>query len=255
MDTNDILDIAVDAGKIMLQNGGETYRVEETMIRISLALGLKNADGYATPTVIMLCCKDETGSHISVVKRILFRTFNLDKISKINNISRNIEKNHLNACDVKKELNNIDNETAYSNKVTTLFSALAAGIFTLLFGGNYTDFFIAFVIGGIIKSTSIFLYNYKVADFFIDIVGGAEASLIAVLAFKLGLTHHYDKIIIGSIMLLVPGLAITNAIRDTINGDLVSGISRAIEAFIIAIAIAVGTGMIFKIWQIFLGGV
>lgn len=255
MDTSEILDIAVDAGKIMLESGGETYRVEETMIKISLSLGLKNADGYATPTVIMLCCKDDAGRNISVVKRIIFRTFNLDKISKINNLSRNIEKNKLDACDVKKELSNIDKATAYSSKVVTLFAALAAGIFTLLFGGNFTDFIIAFIIGGIIKITSIFLSNYKIADFFIDIVGGTEASLIAVSAFKLGFTHNYDKIIIGAIMLLVPGLAITNAIRDTINGDLVSGISRAIESFIIAIAIAVGTGMIFKIWLIFFGGV
>ena len=55
-------------------------------------------------------------------------------------------------------------------------------------------------------------------------------------------------------MLLVPGLAITNAIRDTIAGDLVSGIARAVEAFLTAIGVAVGTGVILSFWINTFGG-
>lgn len=85
-------------------------------------------------------------------------------------------------------------------------------------------------------------------------LGGIIASLFALLSVHFGLASHLDKIIIGSIMLLVPGIAITNAIRDTIAGDLLAGVSRALEAFLIAIAIAIGTGSIIKIWTMLFGG-
>lgn len=255
MNTNKILDLAIDAGKIMLENGGETYRVEETMLRISKGLGLINADGYATPTILMLSCKDENGNNISCAKRIVSRTFNLGKIEKINQLSRNIEKNHWDAQNVLTELENIKTMPCYSKRTKIILAALSAGAFTLVFGGDFRDAAAALLVGTVIKIIITFLSAFRVADFFVDIVGGAAAALIALTVYKLGLVQHYDKIIIGGIMLLVPGLAITNAIRDTINGDLVSGISRAVEAFIIAVAIAVGTGITLKIWFTVWGGI
>ena len=85
-------------------------------------------------------------------------------------------------------------------------------------------------------------------------LGGSLAAFIALLANSTGLVSNMDTIIIGSIMLLVPGIAITNAIRDTIAGDLVSGISRSVEALFVAIAISSGTSIVFKIWFLLFGG-
>ncbi len=73
------------------------------------------------------------------------------------------------------------------------------------------------------------------------------AALSAMILTHLGLAEHLDIVIISSIMLLVPGLAITNAIRDTVSGDLLSGISRTVEAFLVAVAIAIGSGTIFML--------
>ena len=62
-----------------------------------------------------------------------------------------------------------------------------------------------------------------------------------------------DALIIGSLMLLVPGLAITNAIRDSLSGDLISGMTRGVEAVLIAIAVALGPGLVMSLWMM-LGG-
>ena len=255
METNRILDLAAEAGKIMLENGAETYRVEETMIRISKAFGIISIDAYATPTAIILSGKNDKNINISIVKRIISRTFNIDKISAINNLSRIIEKKQLTIEDVEKDLALIKNNPSYSKRIVLLSACFIGAFFTILFGGNFRDFWAAFIIGGLIKSSTFFLSKFRVDYFFINIVGGMEAALFAIISYKLGFAAHYDKVIIGDIMLLVPGLAITNAIRDAMNGDLISGTSRAIEAFFIAVAIAVGTGMIFKIWFGFLGGI
>ncbi len=254
MDTNRVLNTATKAGKIMLENGGETYRVEETMIRISLALGVKSIDVYATPTVIILSAKDQNNRNHSTLQRTYGISFNLDKISQVNHLSRSIEMKHLSIDDFEKEIDIIEHKKGYSDTLTTFASAMAAGFFTLLFNGNIEDFFCALFIGAIIKTTTIFLSKFSVYGFFINLVGGMEAAAIALFLYKLNLCAHYDKVIIGSIMLLVPGLSITNAIRDTINGDLVSSVTRTMEAIFTAVAIAVGTGMMFKIWFGLWGG-
>lgn len=123
----------------------------------------------------------------------------------------------------------------------------------MLFGGNYLDFIIAFIIGAALKPVLSFLSYLNVNVFFTNLVGGFTVSLLALLSTLVVSGLNVDKIIIGSVMILVPGIGIVNALRDTIAGDLISGIIRGAEAFLIAVAIAVGTGVVLKLW-IYLGG-
>ncbi|MDP4145553.1 MAG: threonine/serine exporter family protein [Bacillota bacterium] len=254
MEANKISKAAIIAGKIILENGGETYRVEETIEKICTALGAINSDSFVTPTGIMLSVTDENGNIISTVKRINSRGVNLTKIAQVNELSRNIKMRQLSVEDVIRELGVIEQSRGYGRRTLILTSAMTAGFFTLLFGGNFSDFLVSLFIGSIIKWVSLMFSKIKVNDFFINIVGGAIAATIALTAVHLNIAQNVDKIIIGSIMLLVPGLAITNAVRDIIHGDLVSGISRGLEAFFIAVGIAAGTGIILKLWLVYFGG-
>lgn len=255
MQENKVLNLAAHAGKIILQNGAETYRVEETMVKICTAFNIKEADSFVTPTGIMLSITCNNGEIVSTVKRVQNRTVNLEKISRINNLSRIIQKNKLSIDDVEKELRIIEDSKSYSNCIMIFFAGIGAAFFTPLFGGGLNDSFVALITGFLIKSISIIFSKMNLNDFFINIIGGSIAALVALIFYKLGIINSVDKSIIGSIMLLVPGLAITNAVRDTIAGDLVSGVARGLEAFLTAVAIAVGTGIVFKIWITFFGGI
>ncbi|WP_251860430.1 threonine/serine exporter family protein [Clostridium sp. Marseille-Q2269] len=254
MDMNKIIKIAAEAGKIILESGGETYRVEETMGRICSAYNINDSDNYVTPTVIMISATDETGKTTALSKRIITRTIDLDKIDKVNSLSRNIKENNLTLEEVEKELEIIKSGVHYSNKIEILCSCFISSFFTLLFGGNYLDFLIAFMIGAILKPVLSFLSYLNVNVFFTNLVSGFTVSLLALLSTLIVPGLNVDKIIIGSVMILVPGIAIVNALRDTIAGDLISGLIRGSEAFLIAVAIAVGSGVILKLW-IYLGGV
>lgn len=254
MSANRIIHLAADAGKIILENGGETYRVEETMSRICNAFGIVLAESFVTPTGIMISVTTDCDQTITIVKRIKSRTVDLEKIAKVNNLSRNIKSQGLTLDQVKVELNTINTTKRYSDKTLILFSCITVSFFTLMFGGDFYDFCISFIVGGLIKILTLALSKVNLNDFFINVLGGALAALLALLSVNFSLATHVDKITIGSIMLLVPGLSITNAIRDTIAGDLLAGISRALEAFLIAVAIAAGSGTIITIWVIYFGG-
>ncbi len=62
---------------------------------------------------------------------------------------------------------------------------------------------------------------------------------------------HADKVLIGIIMLLIPGIMLTNSIRDILLGDIISGSLRLVEAILMAATLALG--MMAAIWL--MGGI
>lgn len=254
MDINKLVDLTSFAGEIMLENGAETYRVEETIERMCSAYGVQKVDSFVTPTGMMISITDVNGKTYSKVTRVKYRKVDLDKISRLNDLSRQICSKNLSLDVVEDYLINIKNGQGYEQNLVIFCSAISAGFFTLLFGGDFNDFYISMVIGFIIQILSKTLSKIGTNSFFINAIGGAAASFIALISTALHIGTNTDKIVIGSLMLLVPGLTVTNAIRDTIAGDLVAGTSRIIESFLIAIAIAVGSGLVFSFWISYFGG-
>lgn len=254
MEFNEILEVASYAGQIMLESGAEAYRVEETINRICLSLGVEVASSYATPTVIVTSVTYK-GKIKSLVVRITNRSVDLQKIHKVNDLSRNINKENLDIYEIKKRLKKIREEKRYDNKTTIIFSALGAFGFVFLFGGSIMDAIAAFLIGLAVKGVSIKGEEIGLNSFFNTSISAGVLAFLAIISIKVNLANDMDKVIIGSIMLLVPGLAITNAIRDTVAGDLVSGLARGTEAFLTAIAVAVGTGVVLSFWIRIFGGI
>ena len=253
MDLNKLLKVSTLAGKIMLESGAETYRVEETITRICIAFGASTADSFVIPTGIIVTAtfNDEVAT---IVKRIKSRGVDLNKIDRINDLSRKIQDSNVNINDFNDELLDISNGDRYSPLITLISSGISAGCFAIMFGGTFKDFIAATLIGIFIKIVAIICQKLNINEFFINSLCGGLCAFLAIILIKLNIVTNLDKTIIGSIMLLVPGLTITNAIRDTIAGDFLSGITKAAEAFLVAVSIAVGTGAILSIFINTLGG-
>ncbi|WP_446899386.1 threonine/serine exporter family protein [Clostridium sp. LBM24168] len=254
MDINHTINVAAFAGKILLESGAEIYRVEETITRICNSCGVMKVDTFATISVLIISAEDDYGQTVSLIKRVKRGNQNLEKVCQVNDISRHIKDKGYTINDIENKLRKIDKLRSHSTRVNTLFSGGASAFFCLVFGGNIRDFIISFIIGCSIKLISTALNYFQSNEFFINALCGASAAFIALAATGLHLSTHTDTIIIGSIMVLVPGISITNAIRDTIAGDLLSGILGAIESLLVAVAIAVGTGIVMRLW-IITGGI
>lgn len=255
MDINKILHVSTFAGQIILESGGEIYRAEDTIIRICKAYGVNFAESFVTPTGIMVSVSDEKHYTTTLVKRVRLRTVDLQKIHLVNDLSRSLSTENYTLDQVSKKLVEIERLHRYSFFTTLLFAALSAAGFTILFGGKMKDCIAAFIVGIIIKLFTSQADKLNINDFFVNSIGGMVAAAVSLIFYSIGFVSHFDTIIIGSIMLLVPGLAITNAIRDTIAGDLLSGLTRGAEAFLTAVSIAVGTGLVLSFWISYLGGV
>lgn len=239
-----VLEVATYAGRLVLENGGETYRVEDTVQKICEVYGYK-AECFATLTGIISSIRIERDMPISLTERIKVRTTNLNKIHKVNTVVRtpkNIAPDQLMLL-----LKRIDRKQKYREWDVLMAHSLGAGAFTLMFNGSAKDFLGAFFIGGMIYVLKKYCDEYEINSNLMDVMGGSLASLASFVMLKLGIIDSLDLTTIGSIMLLVPGMAITNAIRDIFAGDLMSGIARGAEALLIATALALGSGIVLSL--------
>lgn len=236
---HDIIKVCLLAGKIMLQSGAETYRVEDTMMRIAAAFGVENSHSYMTPTGIIFSVEEP--QHITRLIRISERTTNLDKIHQVNSVSRSISLGELTIEEAHRALEKIEHEQAiYPTWLLILLSAIASGCFLIMFRGIWLDFVPAAIAGGLGFSCFVFMHRVIPVRFFAEFSGALVIGITSVWMVRYGLGNQLDTIIISSVMPLVPGLLITNAIRDLMAGHLISGLSKGAEAFVTSFAIGAG---------------
>ena len=234
---------AMLAGEIMAQSGAETYRVEDTMLRILRSSKLKSMEVYATTTGIVASLSDPAIETITGVKRINNRSNNLSRINDVNQISRLVCDGMLSPEEACLKLEEIQKSRIYPESILAAAVIMSMPGFVGLFGGSLLDCLIASINGIAIVLIGALSGKRISSPFLGDALKCFVMALITMLFTKVIPGINQNLIIIGSIMPLVPGIPITNAIRDTLQGDYSSGIARAAEAFVISLGITVGIGL------------
>lgn len=243
-----LLLLAILAGQTMLKNGAETYRAEDTIERICKSrYGIKYADAFATPTGIFASLEFE-GEIITYLIRVKSTKIDLNKINLVNEFSREFVNSNMSVDDGLTKLRRINKIDNYNVLIRSLFGSLACAFFSLLFGGTIKDFISSYLVSLVVLLSVNKIDKYKMTFFINNFIGATLASILSIISIKIGIGKNMDTIIIASIMSLVPGVAITNAMRDTISGDFVSGLSRGMEAIFSALAIAFGVGVVLNIY-------
>lgn len=250
----DILRLALFIGELMLSNGAETYRVEDSLIRICKSRGFNHINVFTAPTVIII--SDDRFDGFSFMKTIKSRSINLNKISLLNNFCREFVANtDLTVQDALLELKRLDEAYSYPPYIVNSATGFASASFACLLGGNDIVTFIFTFLSSI---CAIFVFNkmMKISSIstFSSLAAATVIALAGVLLTQLGILDTPKMLIVGSIMPLLPGVSFIKGIRDLISGDLISGVARAFDAGMTAIAIASGVGLVLDLW-IRMGGV
>lgn len=243
-----VLDLATLAGKIMLESGGEVYRVEQTIGYICKSYGLPTCDSYATPTTIIVSLTDENHQSCTRVRRITNRSVNMNRVDAVNTFSRTLKSTiptKESLSEARKKLEKINTAKEYSLPIVTLASAFGTAAFAVVFGGSFADFFAGFFVGALVRLVLFALYSKGIRDFVINAAGGAACALFSWLFSLTGLPVNWLILTISSLMLLTPGMRLTNAFRDVASGDFVAGMSLLLETLSIAVALACGALLVY----------
>ena len=242
----EVIDICLTAGRLMIEGGSEMYRVEDTMMRIARNAGVEDPRVFATPTCVFMSLD---GGKLSQMKQIRDRNINLELVDRVNALSRKFAAKKINISELRNRIIlTADATPTFPLWLQVLGAAALSATLMVLFLDNYdwVDFPAAAIVGAIGYLAYIYFKRFTKVRFLSELIAAMVMGIITV-----GITHLFpnmitDNILIGALMTLVPGLALTNALRDLFMGDLLSGIVRLFEATLTALALGGGVAIIIR---------
>lgn len=245
-----LMKTAMLAGELLLSSGAETYRVEDTMRRMLNKSELEHIEVFVVLTGIMATLDDESIEPISYVKAVKDVGMNINKIIVVNDVSRKYCNNEITLEEAYNRLNTFK----WKKYNIALYSLATVGIvtgFSMFFGGDFCDIVATAVVGIILAAFITFGKRFRVNGFIHNILNCIGISFVAMLLQLLWNDINTEIVIISSIMPLVPGVSLTNGVRDVLEGDYISGNSRILKAFLVAAGIAIGIGAGMAIFELF----
>lgn len=241
----EVLDICLTAGRLMIEGGSEMYRVEDTMMRIAKNAGIGDPRVFATPTCVFMSLD---GGNLSQMKQIRERNINLELVDRVNDLSRQFAAKKIDLNQLRKKIIGVAATPAFPLWLQVIGAAALSATLMILFMDDYdwVDFLPAAFVGAIGYLSYVYFKRFTKIRFLSELVAAMVMGIITI-----GITYIFpntvsDNILIGALMTLVPGLALTNALRDLFMGDLLSGIVRMFEAALTAFALGGGVAIVIK---------
>lgn len=249
-DTESALELSFLMGTLLLENGAEISRVQETMERVAASYKVEKFNLYVLSNAIFANGTEEGISHKTEIKYVKSYTIHFGRISAVNQLSREIAEGKHSIAEAYE----IAQKIADIPYTSMLLQVLACGIgsagFCYIYGGTVLDSSIALICGVVAQLFLSFADRHRMSKFITNIAASALVAAIALTLMNLGLGDNSNMIIAGSIIRLVPGVALTTSIRDFFNSDYLSGTIRLIDALLVGACIAIGVGVVFKLSSI-----
>ena len=272
------LELVTRIGEVLLKNGGEIFRVQQTMQLVAKAYGIPGFQVYVLANGLFVSMQEEgrtitrpvesgdaagqehlfgqehlaSQAHLaSQVRYVPLSSVHLGRVAAVNNLSREIVAQKYTVEEASRKIEQIDKLPFTSNAVQTLMSGLGAGAFCIRIGGSRLASAAAFLSGLVLWIFVLFLTARGANKIMVNILASALVTAMGVLFFHLfSFGDSMDMIVIGSIVPLLPGVPLTNSIRDYLNGDYLSGTIRMIDAVLVACCIALGVGIVLRVFQL-----
>lgn len=247
---DELSQLLLKIGRMMIESGAETSRAEDTMKRIAKKAGIRKLDVYTTLTGIVIGINEVEKTGVSQIYK---RATNMEKVVAINDLSRQFTGGKINLAQLQAGVKAVDH---YVPDFRWWLKAIAAFIISgglmMLFSpatANWSDFIPAGLIGTIGFLISIFLHRFYQMQFISDFVASMAIGFLAIIALKLHLIVSFRGVIIGAVMPLVPGIIIMNGLRDMLAGHLLAGFARSMEAILTFIFIGAGIGLVLRFFR------
>lgn len=283
----EVLEIASEAGHILLENGAEIARIEETMERISRYYGVTSTNFFVLSNGIFVTGHEAADPNTTAtdtaapsptsaaspsnpaaspsspataptithaparqyanVEFIPIKGTQMDKIVEVNRLSRDIEAGKYTIAQARARLAEIRQLKPKRDWVQALGSAFGSWGFCAIFGGSIMDCCASFVVGLLLWIFVLRVTSRIFTKLLGNIINGGFVALLCFISWRLGFGDNFGNMIVGSLIPLIPGVAFTNGIRDIANEDYLAGVTRLLDAMLVFAAIAIGACLFFVV--------
>ena len=244
MDYDQLLNVSVELGCRLMSSGAEIYRVEESVRRLLQAYDLDSPEVFAIPNCVIVSVTTPEGHPITRMRRIGGHGTDIELLERCNDLCRQLCVQSPPVEEAQARLSELNRSPRYPLWQVLLGYGVAPPCFAFLFGGVAADALCALV-GGLAVGFCL-LYGGRFIGsngFFRTVICSTLGSLLSLMLVRLGLGQNVDTVTISVLMVLVPGVALTNAMREIMAGDIISGLSRAADSILTATAIAIGSAV------------
>ena len=253
--SKEILNLAVSIGEVMLESGGEIYRVQETVGPVLEAYGIGDYHVFVITNGIFATVHEQREDAGSMVRYVPIGEVNLQRVAAANQLSREISAGECKIEEAYEKLLACRKDKGLPKWLLILSGGVGCAGFGYLMGARPYDSFFSFFLGMFLEAFLILAAHYKTSKFITNILGSALITAGSLIFYAAGAGILYDRVIIGGIMPLLPGVSLTTAIRDLFGGDYLSGGIRLTDALLTSMCIAIGVGAAVKAFQMLGGGV
>ena len=240
--SEDVLEVASEAGHILLENGAEISRVEDTMERISSHYGVHTGHFFVLSNGIFTTSSSNKYANVEFIP---IRGIQLSKVVEVNRLSYRIAADKVSLTQARAELDAIRDEPMKPAWEQIVGSAFGAAGFCAVFGGGFMDCAAAFVVGTLLYLFLLFISSRYLSKIVGGICNSLVATLLCLASYRLGFGSSLSNIIIGAIMPLIPGVPFVNGVRDLADSDYIAGTTRLTDAMLGFFCIALGVGTSF----------
>lgn len=240
--SEDVLEVASEAGHILLENGAEISRVEDTMERISSHYGVHTGHFFVLSNGIFTTSSSNKYANVEFIP---IRGIQLSKVVEVNRLSYRIAADKVSLTQARAELDAIRDEPMKPAWEQIVGSAFGAAGFCAVFGGGFMDCAAAFVVGALLYLFLLFISSRYLSKIVGGICNSLVATLLCLASYRLGFGSSLSNIIIGAIMPLIPGVPFVNGVRDLADSDYIAGTTRLTDAMLGFFCIALGVGTSF----------
>lgn len=242
------LEFVMEAGRTLLENGAEVFRVQQTMEIMAQSLGVQAFGVYVLTNGIFA-----SAGQLGEVRYLPGAVVHLGRVERLNALSRALAKGEVGLDEAFERLNEIRALPAAPPAARLLACGVGTGCFAVLFGGGLTEGLAALVIGLLLQGMLLAAGRAGMNKIVTHMGGAALVALAALFCRALAPGLAAGVVIIGGLMPLTPGIALTMSIRDFVNGDYLSGAIRLLDALLIAGFLACGVGVVLGLARLFAG--
>ena len=244
---------ALDVGERMLLSGGEVSRVEDTISRILKSYGARRVEVFTILSFISLTAVFDEERVLTENRRVSIVAYSNDftRLEQLNALSREVcrEQPDLDILTEKLRSTEATPQKRLRELYLLLGYALSGVSFALFFGGSSLDALGAGLCCLVVWFLNWFMKRGALQRLFHAFLVSFIAGVLCYVMILLGLGEHPGQVMMAVIMVLIPGIAITNAMREVLISDTISGILRLVEALLIASAVAFGFALAMYVFQ------
>ncbi len=247
----EIVDVCLLLGQLLLQNGANARRVEESVHQMGTALGADWIDIFISANALVITATSGEEFRTKGRRVVRFGGVNLGILVKLSKLTHRVREGVFSLPETRQKLAEInDTPRYYPRGVVVLLVGLACAAFSQLFGGDWATFGVTWLA----SSTAVFLRQELTQRQFNPFLNVILAAFLAASLSGLGFLWDASTAptiaLAASVLLLVPGVPLINAVNDMFQEYMIVGIARGVTGLLVSLSIATGLSLAISIWQI-----